>query len=149
VEAGERGLVRVTRYHTPQGTRWKEPSGPDASLGLAPSCTSGRSRRPSIADVTIARRGRTDVGPPLDLDFVNSTGDGGEGQSLPSDFAGPRPQATNLAEIPDQLTHDLHGRYTLEREPGRGGMAVVCLAQDLMQGRAVALKMLRPEWGLV
>jgi serine/threonine-protein kinase len=36
------------------------------------------------------------------------------------------------------------GRYTLERELGRGGMAVVYLARDLRHDRLVALKVLRP-----
>ena len=39
----------------------------------------------------------------------------------------------------------LSGRYTLERELGRGGMATVWLARDLKHHRAVALKVLRPE----
>jgi hypothetical protein len=37
------------------------------------------------------------------------------------------------------------GRYTLERELGRGGMATVYLARDLKHGRPVALKVLRPD----
>ena len=39
----------------------------------------------------------------------------------------------------------LQGRYTLERELGRGGMATVYLARDLRHDRVVALKVLRPE----
>ena len=39
----------------------------------------------------------------------------------------------------------LGDRYRLERELGRGGMAVVYLATDLKHGRPVALKILRPE----
>jgi eukaryotic-like serine/threonine-protein kinase len=39
----------------------------------------------------------------------------------------------------------LAGRYTIERELGRGGMAVVFLAHDLKLHRPIALKVLRPE----
>ena len=39
----------------------------------------------------------------------------------------------------------LHGRYHIDRELGRGGMATVYLAQDLKHDRPVALKLLRPE----
>jgi serine/threonine-protein kinase len=39
----------------------------------------------------------------------------------------------------------LTGRYTVERELGRGGMATVYLAQDLKHHRLVAIKILRPE----
>jgi tetratricopeptide (TPR) repeat protein len=39
----------------------------------------------------------------------------------------------------------LAGRYTLEREVGRGGMATVYLARDSRYNRAVAVKILRPE----
>jgi TolB-like protein/tRNA A-37 threonylcarbamoyl transferase component Bud32/Tfp pilus assembly protein PilF len=36
-------------------------------------------------------------------------------------------------------------RYRLERELGRGGMAIVCLAEDLKHRRRVAVKVLKPE----
>jgi serine/threonine protein kinase/tetratricopeptide (TPR) repeat protein len=52
----------------------------------------------------------------------------------------------------DQLTRlntALTGRYSLERELGRGGMATVYLADDLKHHRKVALKVLRPELGSV
>ncbi|MFL5402946.1 MAG: protein kinase domain-containing protein [Gemmatimonadales bacterium] len=39
----------------------------------------------------------------------------------------------------------LAGRYTIERELGRGGMATVYLATDLRHRRQVAVKILRPE----
>jgi eukaryotic-like serine/threonine-protein kinase len=39
----------------------------------------------------------------------------------------------------------LVGRYDLDREIGRGGMAVVYLARDLRHDRAVAIKVLRDE----
>src|SRR6266851_7579367 len=54
--------------------------------------------------------------------------------------------------VTDQLTLlrvALTGRYTVERELGRGGMATVYLAQDLKHHRPVAIKVLRPELGAV
>ena len=39
----------------------------------------------------------------------------------------------------------LGGRYRIEREVGRGGMARVYLAQDLKHARQVAVKVIRPE----
>src|SRR5881628_576336 len=48
-----------------------------------------------------------------------------------------------------RLTTALAGRYTIERELGRGGMATVYLARDLKHDRPVALKVLRPELAAV
>lgn len=49
----------------------------------------------------------------------------------------------------DQLRSSLTGRYEIEREIGRGGMATVFLARDVRHGRAVALKLLDPELGAI
>jgi serine/threonine-protein kinase len=43
------------------------------------------------------------------------------------------------------LEDALRGRYTIERELGRGGMATVFLAHDLRHDRSVALKVLHAE----
>src|SRR4051794_2146536 len=43
----------------------------------------------------------------------------------------------------------LEGRYIIDREVGRGGMATVYLARDLRHERRVALKVLDPELGAV
>ena len=43
------------------------------------------------------------------------------------------------------LVTSLAGRYTIERELGRGGMAIVYLATDARHSRSVAIKVLRPE----
>jgi len=43
----------------------------------------------------------------------------------------------------------LTGRYTIEHELGRGGMATVYLGRDLKHHRAVAIKVLRPELAAV
>jgi serine/threonine protein kinase len=39
----------------------------------------------------------------------------------------------------------LSGRYVIDREIGRGGMATVFVAEDLRQRRRVAVKILRPD----
>jgi TolB-like protein/tRNA A-37 threonylcarbamoyl transferase component Bud32 len=44
-----------------------------------------------------------------------------------------------------RLAEALAGRYRIERELGRGGMATVYLAEDLKHQRKVAVKVLRPE----
>src|SRR5687768_10531429 len=47
----------------------------------------------------------------------------------------------------ERLRAELAGRYEVEHELGRGGMAVVYLASDLRHQRRVALKVLRPAIG--
>jgi non-specific serine/threonine protein kinase len=44
-----------------------------------------------------------------------------------------------------RLSEALWGRYTIEREIGAGGMALVYLAEDVKHRRQVAIKVLRPE----
>src|SRR5688572_26412540 len=48
-----------------------------------------------------------------------------------------------------QLKSALVGRYAVEKEIGRGGMATVYLARDVRHNRKVALKVLNPELGAV
>ncbi len=50
-----------------------------------------------------------------------------------------------MADLRNRLENALSGRYTIGREIGRGGMAIVFLARDVRHGRDVALKVLRPE----
>ena len=54
-----------------------------------------------------------------------------------------------MSDAPPRLAAALAGRYRIERELGRGGMATVYLAHDLKHDRSVALKVLRPELAAV
>ena len=50
-----------------------------------------------------------------------------------------------VADAVTRLRAALAGRYTIDRELGRGGMATVYLADDVKHRRQVAIKVLRPE----
>ncbi len=50
-----------------------------------------------------------------------------------------------MAGVLERLQPALADRYTIEREIGSGGMAVVYLADDLKHHRQVAVKVLRPD----
>jgi serine/threonine-protein kinase len=50
-----------------------------------------------------------------------------------------------VSDLSDRLEAALGDRYTIERELGRGGMAIVYLAEDLKHQRKIALKVLRPD----
>jgi serine/threonine-protein kinase len=54
-----------------------------------------------------------------------------------------------LSDQLERLRTALTGRYGLERELGRGGMATVYLADDVKHHRKVAIKVLQPELGYV
>ena len=54
-------------------------------------------------------------------------------------------QARDVSLFQTQLSAAISDRYRIERELGRGGMAVVYLADDLKHHRSVAIKVLRPE----
>ena len=53
-----------------------------------------------------------------------------------------------MADLQQQLQSSVGAAYEIERELGRGGMAMVYLARDLRHGRQVALKLLRPDLAL-
>jgi serine/threonine-protein kinase len=50
-----------------------------------------------------------------------------------------------MRDLHNRLTEALAGRYRLLRELGRGGAAVIFLAEDLKHERRVALKVLQPD----
>ena len=50
-----------------------------------------------------------------------------------------------MSDVPPRLAAALAGRYTVERELGRGGMATVYLARDEKHARRVAIKVLNPD----
>jgi Protein kinase domain len=70
--------------------------------------------------------------------------------SIADQLHGLRPAAAalSLTDLLDRLRAALGGRYRVERELGRGGMAIVLLAEDLKHGRKVALKVLQPDLAL-
>jgi serine/threonine protein kinase len=47
-----------------------------------------------------------------------------------------------MTAVPESLSGTLNGRYAVEREVGRGGMATVYLARDTRDGNAVAVKVM-------
>ena len=52
-----------------------------------------------------------------------------------------------MPDTPDSMANALRDRYTIQRELGRGGMAVVYLAHDVRHDRPVALKVLHSDLG--
>src|SRR5687768_299470 len=56
-----------------------------------------------------------------------------------------KPKTDMTAKPPVALSDALSDRYVIERELGRGGMAIVYLARDIRHQRQVAIKVLNPE----
>ncbi len=55
------------------------------------------------------------------------------------------PNGVPVSELQNRLQAAVADRYRIERELGRGGMAIVFLAEDLKHRRLVALKVLEPD----
>jgi serine/threonine-protein kinase len=67
---------------------------------------------------------------------------------MPFDHAGLEvPESAELEELERQLAVLAGGRYEIERVIARGGMSVVLLGFDRLDGRTVALKLLDPKQG--
>ena len=71
--------------------------------------------------------------------------DGGRKEYPSQDFPVHHPIPEPVADLHERLRANLEGRYAIERELGRGGMATVYLARDLRHDRPVALKVLHEE----
>jgi len=54
-----------------------------------------------------------------------------------------------MPDTAERIRSALEGRYAIDRELGRGGMATVYLAEDVKHHRQVAVKVLHPELGEV
>ena len=54
-----------------------------------------------------------------------------------------------MPDVLERLTTALADRYRIEREIGRGGMAIVYLAHDLKHHRQVAIKVVQPDLAAV
>ena len=65
-------------------------------------------------------------------------------ESTPDRPSAPAPGLSHATGL-EQVRGALADRYVVERELGRGGMAVIYLAEDVRHGRKVAVKVLRPE----
>ncbi len=54
-----------------------------------------------------------------------------------------------MSDLLERLARTLAGRYRIERELGRGGMATVFLGEDVKHRRSVAIKVLDPELSML
>jgi len=86
----------------------------------------------------------TDVALRREVESLLAADQGATGFLEPSGVAAPP-----MPELEAALRTELAGRYAIERELGRGGMATVYLADDVRHHRQVAIKVLHPELGAV
>ncbi len=96
---------------------------------LAATCRADRQLYAEVESLLAAHEGAAG--------FLESPTGGDAGGGAEQD-AGP--------EIRQQLQRVLAGRYSLQREIGRGGMAIVYLARDVALDRPVAVKLLPPRF---
>src|SRR5690606_36013710 len=118
-------------YRGPLSRKIPRPAAQPGRYLWTPSADSTRSTFPAAADITDdgGRYGR--------LNRARSS----HGETFrPGVFSG-----TLRPDHHAAFAQALADRYRIERELGRGGMAVVYLAHDLRHDRPVALKVLHPD----
>jgi Tol biopolymer transport system component len=114
----------------------------DAALETPPDARAAYVRSigdPALRDEVerlLAACGRAESEPELATGGAAAALSPGEGNDARSDTA---------ESLLGRVREAVASRYVIERELGRGGMAIVYLARDLRHDRMVALKVMRPE----
>ena len=116
-----------------------ETAAPERAVLLDRVCGTNAALRREVDSLLAADRADSFLEVPAAhaVDVAGWNGDANTG----SDGRGPADEA----ELRGRLAAALAGRYEIERELGRGGMATVYLARDLRHGRPFALKVVRPD----
>ena len=103
-----------------------------------------RDRGPSERATFLEQACGTDVALRLQVESLLAADQGATGFLEP-----PGVPAPPMPDLETALRVELAGRYAIERELGRGGMATVYLADDVRHHRQVAIKVLHPDLGAV